>query len=239
MGDYFSTDYTKMKAYTVLEIKLDFYEVTKEALKRTHDWMTAAQRATGQFSWQECPPPTPKGYYELMKKQLYNEFSGDVTNFDRKFYINSTRFKKELDDYIDELSFGRYLGDCDWHTDAYDMYADTQDLVGRCFTLKYRSNSTVSSITEFDSMFRKHVEEIVAEQKNLIEKGGFMDSILVKVNRKQEHKRLTTSKYMGQSALDFDCITQATKADYDPLMEYKPCVQKSNVLKFKLVEGFL
>lgn len=51
MGDYFSTDYSQLKAYTELEIKIDFYEVIKEALKRTHDWKTSAEDASGKFKW--------------------------------------------------------------------------------------------------------------------------------------------------------------------------------------------
>lgn len=102
--------------------------------------------------WADCPPPTPKGYYELMRKQLVDGYTDSVTEFGRRFYINSTRFSKELDDYIDQLSTGRYMSEI--HGDAFAMYAGTQDFVGRCFALKYWSNNTVSSITEFDTIFR-------------------------------------------------------------------------------------
>lgn len=64
MGDYFSTDYSELKSYTELEIKIDFFKVTLEALKRTHSWKTEAEKATGTFVWQDCPPPTPDGFYK-------------------------------------------------------------------------------------------------------------------------------------------------------------------------------
>lgn len=51
MGDYFSTDYTELKAYTELEIKIDFFKVIEEALKRTHLWKSEAEKATGLFLW--------------------------------------------------------------------------------------------------------------------------------------------------------------------------------------------
>jgi len=38
MNDYYNTDYTQMKAYTELEIKIDFYKVIDEALTRTSNW---------------------------------------------------------------------------------------------------------------------------------------------------------------------------------------------------------
>lgn len=50
---------------------------------------------------------------------------------------------------------------------------------------------------------------------------------------------MKTPSYLGQSTLNFDCITNATAANYDPLLEFKTCYQDKHVLKFKLVEGFV
>lgn len=81
------------------------------------------------------------------------------------------------------------------------------------------------------------MEAVVQEQRDLLEKTGFMDSVLVKVN--QNGDKVKTPQYMGQSTLDFDCIIKATTNDYDPLLEFKSCQQNKHVLTFKLVEGFV
>jgi hypothetical protein len=38
MGDYFSTDYTQMKAYTKVQLKLDYYNVLAGALAAVQNW---------------------------------------------------------------------------------------------------------------------------------------------------------------------------------------------------------
>jgi len=51
MGDYYSTDYSNLKSYTHLEIKIDYFKVIKEALTRTNGWKSDAELATGNFLW--------------------------------------------------------------------------------------------------------------------------------------------------------------------------------------------
>ena len=81
--------------------------------------------------------------------------------------------------------------------------------------MRYRANSTISEITGFDSIFRGHLEAIVLEERNKIEGTNLIDSILVKLN--QNGPKEKSPIYLGHSSFNFDCITKATKADYDPL----------------------
>lgn len=203
MGDYFSTDYSTLKSYTELEIKIDFYEVIKEALKRTVNWKTAVEQASGHFTREECPFfwERHKTFYEQMREQLYRHYTESQNDFDRKFYIDSTRFGKELDDYIDELSMGRYLSDL--HPDAYDLYQSAEDfIVDQCFTIYWKNNGTRCArdqanctTTEFDPVFRGHVEAVVLEQREILDAMGILDSVVVKVN--QNGKKVKTPSYMG------------------------------------------
>ena len=123
MGNYFSTDYTELKAYTELEIKIDFFKVIQEALKRTHLWKSEAEKATGLFKWQDCEGTTADGFYKMKRDQLYQSYTNRFSNIDKSFYINSTKFQKELDDYIDELQLGQYLEDL--HPGASQLYTGT------------------------------------------------------------------------------------------------------------------
>lgn len=125
----------------------------------------------------------------------------------------------------------------DYYEEAKVTYSSAQGFVERCFTLKYASNNSISSVTGFDPVFRGHIEQVVIEQRDLLEKSGYFDSIIVKIN--QNGSNVKTPKFMGQSALNFDCMLEATKADYDPLTSYKPCRDYKHVLKFKLSEGFV
>lgn len=99
------------------------------------------------------------------------------------------------------------------------MYSDTQNFVGKCFTLTYRSNytdaTTASEIKGFSNIFRGHVEAVVSEEKAKLVNSSIIDSVLVKIN--QNSPNLKSPIYLGHSPFSFDCIDQATKADYDPL----------------------
>jgi len=75
MNDYYNTDYTQMKAYTELEIKIDFYKVIDEALTRTSNWKKNVVKLGGRFEWTECTTTTPLGYYDLMKKALFKQYT--------------------------------------------------------------------------------------------------------------------------------------------------------------------
>jgi len=104
MNDYYNTDYSQMKAYTELEIKIDFFKVIDEALTRTSNWKKDVVSKGGRFEWTDCTTTTPMGYYDLMKNALFKQYTDNQQNYDKRFYINSVAFKKELDDYIDNLS---------------------------------------------------------------------------------------------------------------------------------------
>lgn len=130
---------------------------------------------------------------------------------------------------------GRYLEDL--HPGASQLYSDTQNFVGKCFTLKYRSNSSTSIINGFDDIFRGHVEAVVLEENSKLTESGLIDSVLVKIN--QESPKVKSPVYLGHSTFSFDCVTKATKADYDPLSDFKKCTQTKHVLKFKAEEGFV
>lgn len=149
------------------------------------------EQAGGRFTREECPYfyETHKTFYELMRYQLYKHYTESQSELDRQYYIDSTRFGKDLDDYIDELSTGRYLTDL--HPDAFDLYKSAEDMiVEKCFSI-YWSNGTRCGkdqpadgcqLSEYAQVFRGHVEAVVQEQRDLLEKTGVMDSVLVKVN---------------------------------------------------------
>jgi len=118
---------------------------------------------------------------------------------------------------MDNLQAGQYLEDL--HPGAGELYADTNKFVGKCFSLRYRANNSESVITGFDPVFRGHIEAIVAEERDKITGTGLIDSILVKIN--ENSSKVKTPTYVGHSALNFDCVIKATKADYDPLTASK------------------
>lgn len=131
MGDYFSTDYSNLKTYTELEIKIDYYKVIQEALKRTHNWKADVELATGSFAWQDCPSASSDGFWQNMRNDLNQFYTDKYQSVDKQFYVNSTKFQKELDDYIDELMMGSYLDDL--HPGAGQLYSDASNFVGKCF----------------------------------------------------------------------------------------------------------
>ena len=55
----------------------------------------------------------------------------------------------------------------------------------------------------------------------MLTNSGLIDSVLVKIN--QNSPKVKSPTYMGHSTFNFDCITKATKADYDPLSDFKKC----------------
>lgn len=122
-----------MKAYTELEIKIDFFKVVEEALVRTSDWKKDIVKKGGRFEWTECTSSTSMGYYDLMRKALFKQYTDNEKNYDKRFYINSVTFKKELDDYVDKLSMGEYL--IDLHKDASTTYKSVQSFLEKCFDI--------------------------------------------------------------------------------------------------------
>lgn len=66
MSNYFNDDFTHIKAYTNLEIKIDFFKVIEESLKRTVAWKKLAEKAKGQFKYEDCPAPNVDTYYQQM-----------------------------------------------------------------------------------------------------------------------------------------------------------------------------
>ena len=54
MGDYFNTDYTQMKAYTKLQLKLDYYNVLAGALDAVQVWTKYQSTAGGTVVSYDC-----------------------------------------------------------------------------------------------------------------------------------------------------------------------------------------
>ena len=102
MGEYVTENFQQMKAYTKLEVKLDIFEVYKEAHQRIQDYLEDKKGKLGKIVTQTCPNSTDfqnnyqKTYHEEIIDSLLQEYLLGVDKFNEKIFRIHDNFKVYL-----------------------------------------------------------------------------------------------------------------------------------------------
>mmetsp|Transcript_19488 Transcript_19488/g.33121 ORF Transcript_19488/g.33121 Transcript_19488/m.33121 type:complete len:105 (+) Transcript_19488:888-1202(+) len=103
MGDYFSDDYSKMKAYSRFEMKIDLEEVEKEVFARVEEFLNKDTYDAGGLVMLEAnclpaddPPAVQYLYGSKTKEEILDAFTLQAP------VINS-EFKAEYDTLFNDI----------------------------------------------------------------------------------------------------------------------------------------
>lgn len=106
LGDYFDSDYSKIKSSTKFEIKADFYKIQMDAWTRAAEHFDAALDDGSLAESDECPEAeesdAPLTFHEKIKDQVLSQFIDMQGTIDSKFRKKYVQLENFIDSMIEE-----------------------------------------------------------------------------------------------------------------------------------------
>mmetsp|Transcript_29430 Transcript_29430/g.44553 ORF Transcript_29430/g.44553 Transcript_29430/m.44553 type:complete len:380 (+) Transcript_29430:274-1413(+) len=175
LGDYYSFNETKMKAWTKLEIKIDYLELEKTALVNAE---AIVATYTDEVDCEIDDVETTSTEFSLKsKEELLADFVSGVTVYDAAFHAKYEAYEAELDAMIEASDLNNYLNTLHGESDTWYDHLETR--VKKCFTDTDGNTATMYSIFKAQRVaLITAIKEGLVNDDGLFE-GSFFDSVLL------------------------------------------------------------
>lgn len=245
MGNMHSLDFTKMKAYTEVQLMVDWEYLEKTALNRLDWWKKfevklgadggiIKEKLCNNIKWEHIE--TSSDYSDGSSEWKYFR-EEEIYNWLRDNPISGDDFSERYYTMIDELD---YLIKKKKQTEfkyrspsAYYQFSDEViELNNNCLYFSYKGNDTTWYI-EHRELLRQAEYDLVYELKKNATKGfyGAMDNYVVRLEYDDGLEPIS----IAQGMPDYGCVLAAVSY-YDD--DYKRCTRTQNIVELQLVKEY-
>lgn len=254
MGNYFDQDPSKMKAYTEVMLKINWYETMKAAKDLVNKYLyfisTSSRSnlydpAIVQESTCSKAYVAPDTEYVLRKNKMMDDFTvaytqkNGKTAYDSDYVLAYKTYEKQVDAALDaeKAAQEKKLAAEDPQYSLYQSLAAELEIdYTKCYTVSY-SNTTVFNY-RFEDLHKDQMMNIVNGIKDGIVVGsGQFGSAVFDAILPQIYKSGYMSQYtVGQAKPDFDCFNKI-----NPSTKHTPqmCTSKTHILEFMVREDYV